>query len=265
MRELYRFASKIHEGKPKIFIAMPNQGNICPKNVVNLIKWFMAEEYTLQFYGPDDMQPHDRARNMCAKAFMETDFEYLLFMDEQTAPEPSYLDILLKADKPVVSGIAQTIKTGKHKPPFVSLGAKALTLAPLAFRTVGKTHAICYGSGLTEVDITSCAFMLIKREVIEKVHEKFGPPFSWNRLTNDEKWGINGYSEDFDFCLKVGEAGFKMYAHYGCLCMHQQRADMRILNQMLLKVVKKEKMKQRIIEENQSEVMKDDSKTRSDN
>lgn len=249
IRELYRFASKIHEGKPKIFLAMPNQGNICPKNVMNLIGWFMAEEYTLQFCGPDDKRPHDRARNFCAKAFMRTDFEYLLYMDAQTAPEPSYLDRLLKADKPVVSGVVQTIQAGSNKLPYVG---PQVSMAPLfiglTFRESDGKYRYCDGKGLTEVDAASCAFMLIKREVIEKVHEQFGPPFSWHRLT-DEEWGIDGYAEDFDFCIKVKEAGFPIFAHFGCLCMHQQRADMRAFNQILLRVTQKERGKREAAEQ----------------
>lgn len=250
MRELYRFASKIYEGKPRIFIAMPNQGSICPKNVMTLIGWFMAEEYTLQFYGPDDQRPHDRARNLCAKAFMETDFEYLLFMDEQSAPEPSYLDILLKADKPVVSGVVQTVQAGKNKLPYVGPKVEAAPIfVSLSFRgeKEGKYKHL-YGSGLEKVDITTCAFMLIKREVMEKVHEKFGPPFSWHRLT-DKKWGIEGYSEDFDFCMKVRDVGFQIYAHFDCLLMHQQRMDMRMVNQILLRVTEKERKKSEALEQ----------------
>ena len=243
MRELYRCAGKVHEGKPKIFIAMPNQGNICPKNVMNLVGWFMAEEYTLQFYGPDDQRPHDRARNLCCKAFMETDFEYLLFVDAQTAPEPSYLDKLLRADKPVVSGVVQTIQAGKNKLPYVGPQASmAPALVSVSLREKDGKYQCYYGKGLEEVDITTCAFTLIKREVIEKVHEKFGPPFSWHRLV-DQEWGIEGYSEDFDFCLKVKEVGFKLYADFNCLCMHQQRADMRMFNQILLRVAEKERRK----------------------
>lgn len=249
MRELYRFASKIHEGKPRIFIAMPNQGSICPKNLMNIIGWFMAEEYTLQFYGPDDHRPHDRARNLCCKAFMETDFEYLLFMDEQSAPEPSYLDKLLKADKPVVSGVVQTIQAGKNKLPYVGPKVEAAPLfVSLSFRgKEGGLYRHLYGSGLKEADVTTCAFMLVKREVIEKVHEKFGPPFSWHRLI-DKEWGIEGYSEDFDFCLKVREAGFPIFAHFDCLLMHHQRMDMRTINQILLRVTEKERRKSAALE-----------------
>jgi len=213
VRELYRFASKIHEGKPRIFIAMPNSGKVCTKNVTNLVGWFMSDAYTLQFFGPDDKRPHDRARNLCAKAFLETDFEYLLFMDEQTAPEPSYLDILLKADKPMVSGVVQTIQAGKNKLPYVGPQVSmAPALVSISLRGKDGKYRAHYGKGLEEVDITTCGFTLIKREVMEAVHNRFGPPFSWGRLT-DEEWGIDGYSEDFDFCMKVKEAGFPIYAH----------------------------------------------------
>ena len=243
MRELYRFASKVHKGKPRIFIAMPNQGDICPKNVMNLVGWFMAEEYTLQFYGPDDKRPHDRARNLCAKAFLETDFEYLLFMDQQTAPEPSYLDKLLKADKPMISGVVHTIQAGRNPLPYVGPAISTAPLfVPLSFREVDGKYKY-YGANVDapeEVDITTCSFVLIRREVVEKVHEKFGPPFSWNRLI-DEEWGIDGYSEDFDFCLKVRDVGFPIFAHFGCLLMHQQRTDMRTINQVLLRATLKER------------------------
>ena len=260
MRELYRFASKIYEGKPKIFIAMPNRGDICPKNVMNFIGWFMAEEYTLQVFAPDGKTPHDRARNLCCKAFMETDFEYLFFIDAQTAPEPSYLDKLLKADKPIVSGVVQTIQAGRNKLPYVGPQTRlAPSLTSLSLRGGDGKYKAHYGKGLEEVDITTCAFILIKREVIEKVHEKFGPPFSWHRLI-DEEWGIDGYSEDFDFCIKVKEAGFPIYAHYDCLCMHQQRADMRTFNQILLRVTEKERRKSSALEREIKEYKRGDRK-----
>ena len=70
------------------------------------------------------------------------------------------------------------------------------------------------GEEITEVDAIGSGCLVIARRVFEKL--KFSKPFLRGY---DEKGKVNK-GGDYSFCDKVREEGFKIYAHFGYLCMH---------------------------------------------
>ena len=210
--------------KPRIFIATPNLGEIATGNVLNLLAWFASGKYELKWFAPQHVKPWDRARNLCHKAFLESNAEYLFFLDEHTIPPVDVIDRLLADDKDVVSATVQVLKTDGGTP----------VLIPMAMRWDEKAggYKPYWGRGVERVDVTTCACTLIKRVVMEKVER---PAF---RFTFDDEFGTDGYSEDFYFSEMVRQAGFEIYNDYRVLCSHIARVDMRIINDLLVKEVR---------------------------
>ena len=223
--------------KPSIFIAMPNLGTLRVGHTDNLLRWFMSGKYRLKWYPVTNVFPHDRARNLCHKVFMNTgvdevqselskhfeggiDFErydYMLFLDADTVPPASVIDQLIEADKDMISATVQTWKTE---------GGKAI-LIPVALRMSDEGYKVHWGSGIEEVDATTCACTLIKREVLEKV----GPRAF--QFMADDAWGTDGIGEDFYFCERVKAAGFSVWNHYGIICSHHKEVDTLAVNALL--------------------------------
>ncbi len=200
-------------GKPKVFIATPNLGEIATGNVLNLLSWFGEGKYDLRWYAPQHVKPWDRARNLCHKAFLESDYDYLFFLDEHTVPPVDVIDRLLAHDVPVVSGTAQIFKRG--------------ALIPMALRKDEDGYRPHWGDGLERVDTTTLACTLIKKEVMERVKR---PAFMF---TQTDEWGIEGLSEDIFFAERVVDAGFEEYNDYGILCDHSIQTSSLPLNNLL--------------------------------
>ena len=218
----FEFANEKCSGLPSIFIAQPNLGEISTNNVARLLRWFGCERYNLEWFAPPGVIPHDRARNLCHREFIEnSDADYIFWLDANTIPPARALDRLLYHDRDVVACCVQTQK---------SQDDGSIRLVPLGFRKsfTSEGYAAVVSTGLTQVHIASCAATLIKREVMEGV----GPrAFSWGDVSDE--WGVEGLSEDFYFCERVIEAGYEIWMDYDLLCRHWQRSDMLIINQML--------------------------------
>ena len=224
--------------KPSIFIAMPNLGTMRVGHTENLLRWFASGKYRLKWSAVTGFFPHDRARNECHKRYMESGvygddvteeqlshladekperYEYMLFLDADTVPHASVIDELIEADKDMISATVQTWKTEEGK----------AILIPIALRMSEDGYNVHWGSGIEEVDVTTCACTLIKREVLEKVGKRAF------QFVADDEWGINGIGEDFYFCERVREAGFSVWNHYGLICHHYKEVDALAVNALL--------------------------------
>ena len=153
---------------------------------------------------------------------MKTACEYLLFLDADTVPHPDVIDRLLDADKDVISATVQTMKAKGDDPQLI----------PVALRWddtgEDKGYKAYWGKGVEEVDVTTLACTMIKREVMEAVGERAF------QFEYSDRWGTDGKSEDFFFSRKVKQAGFKIWNHYGILCSHHKEFDTKIVNALLV-------------------------------
>ena len=197
------------ENRPSIFIAMPNMGTLAIGHTQNLMTWALSGKYRWEWKPVTSISPHDRARNECHRLFMESECEYMLFMDADTVPPVDALDKLLAADKDMISATVQTVQSHNGEP----------RLIPIALRwneddknDVGLKPYIA--TGIERVDATTLACTLIKRAVMSAVG-----PRAFQFEYSDE-YGTEGCGEDIFFCRKVTEAGFEMWNHYGILCSH---------------------------------------------
>jgi len=222
--------------KPYIFIGIPTvDGNISIWNAINIAKWVANRDmYEIRVFPSPYMSPHDWARNTIIETFLQSECNYLFMLDTQTIPVAYYLGVMLAHNVDMVSAIAQVIQND---------GALQPKLIPVAHRLRDGMAQPFWAKGLQECYWTTCACTLIKREVI-KALELPAFVFGYN------EYGFRTTGEDYNFCVKVQEAGFKIHVDFNLLCSHFKLLDMRLQNTMLLETAKRG-------------VITDDSETRS--
>ncbi|MBW1976259.1 MAG: glycosyltransferase [Deltaproteobacteria bacterium] len=211
----------IVDRKKKVFIAIPNLGTIVPSLAYNLIQWTHDPRYTVQVFMPQNIFPQDAARNFCVKKFLESDCEYILWIDDDVFCPMDALHRLVSHDKDMVGAAVFAMKyEGDEAFPY-----------PVTLRfNEEKKYQVYYGSGLEEIDATGSACLLIKRKVYE--HPSIERPyiFSYHRD------GTLSLTCDFDFNRRAKEAGFKLWADWGIVCSHVKEVDLKMLNNLLVRI-----------------------------
>lgn len=176
--------------RPVVAIGIPTTGNP---------HWrFSADLMGLQMVGNSIVlwQPRtmiDTARNVLVeKALSNVDVTHLLMIDDDMTFKPDALKKLIENDVDIVAGLAF-----KRTPNY----------APCVYMKKHGTndHYAILPEVFQEVDVVGTGFILIKREVLEKIKS---PRFeTWYDKENiDKHWSV-----DFDFCMKAKAAGFKVF------------------------------------------------------
>jgi GT2 family glycosyltransferase len=151
--------------------------------------------------------PLDLARNQCVKEALAWDADYILFFDDDVLPPNDGLVKLVMDALPIVSGLyfdrrppyTPLIARRKNRGKPWSLGEKVEWDIEFA-RNYPRNQ-------LVEVDATGLGFMLVRREVFEEIAEP------WFVIQPN-------YGEDFSFCWKAQQAGFKIYVDTNVKCLH---------------------------------------------
>ena len=172
-------------------------------------------------------QAIDIGRNSVVKKFLKLkDYDYLLMHDSDATWHPGAIQRLIERDLPVVTAVIfkrglPTLPTiGKH----VSIspeGAHLYSFADTINRILEvvkreKLDPDCrniqlfdkHSDDIQEIDGAGAHFMLIRRDVLEAMSE---PYYQCSRVNS---------GEDFYFCRKVQEAGFKQYVDYSVYTGH---------------------------------------------
>lgn len=147
----------------------------------------------------------DVSRNRCARKFLETDAEWLFFLDTDTFTGHDTIERLLRHGKKIVGGVY----TSRHEPYY-----------PIAYEKKGDSLQPIkeIPDRLFRVDAIGTGCLLIHRSVFENLEK---PYFEYEKDKDKERI-IK--SEDICFCEKVREKGFEIYAdpsikvfHYGAV------------------------------------------------
>lgn len=148
-----------------------------------------------------------RARNDVVRAFLnQTASEHLLFVDADMVFTPETLDVLVEADKPIVSALYHGVNADGTRFP-VCHGIK--DGRPFKMKPKGK--------GLTKVDGVGMGFCLIKRQVLEDVGNKYDAPYNWFQETVMDGVGVG---EDLTFCVRAAALGHQSFIHMGTKVGH---------------------------------------------
>jgi hypothetical protein len=137
--------------------------------------------------------PVEAARNLLTAAALRIpDLTYLLFIDDDMIFNEDAFERLAAHDLPIVGGLCHN-----RRPPYM----------PILMREYNKGYAFVYdyerevdSNGLIEVDATGAAFLLVKREVFEKI-----------ATTGEEPFAIRGPGEDVSFCRRAKELGYPIH------------------------------------------------------
>jgi len=147
----------------------------------------------------------EHAKSISYKKFLETDCTHFFNVDADIFffyNVISPIDILVERDKDIVGGIYV------YKKEPVQPTHRPLDLQEIYERTgeFPKDYKFNIPDEIHEVKWLSGGCMLIKREVIEKLIEKYQVP---NLPMIYKKEYL---SEDFSFCFRASELGYKIYA-----------------------------------------------------
>ncbi len=221
----------------KLFIATPAFGHQVTTNYANsLLKFVSTPHPTLAVSSAIHMQSGmalvTQARNNCVAYFLNSECTHFLFIDADIGFEPEAIYRLIEKDVP-------------------------LALTPYPVKGYGKDYQLQFivhfpdkdnvridKGGFTEITAGPTGFMMIKREVFEKLAEKYPERKTVNKQlvgnkveTMEKGWYTffetaqdpeNGYlGEDIAFCRLWTNIGGKIYAdtqtpltHFGSHAFH---------------------------------------------
>ena len=177
-----------------------------------------------------------QGRNMCVSAFLESDSTHLLFIDSDISFNAGAAERLVACDKDIISipyplkdmnwdKALKLFSEGKLKT-AKDIRNKAFYRYPMK---VPDNNAIKIKDGIIEVTHSPTGFMMIKREVFDKMIEKYPHlridqdqvingknerlPHMWNFFDTQFDQEKHTYlGEDFAFCKRWKDIGGKCYA-----------------------------------------------------
>ena len=225
--------------KAKLFVATPMYGGLCngqyAMGMIQMVQ-VCAQNNILMYYS--FMQNESlitRGRNSLAHDFLSTDSTHLLFIDADIGFNPQDIVGMIDADKDIICGLypkkeinwIQVSEAVKADVPPHDLhnftGTFVVNLVGGAPVAEGKVHEPM------EISNGGTGFMLIKREVFEKLAETV-PEYNNDMFiavdterkpkiikeffatSIDKSSGNRLLSEDYHFCKIAREAGFKVWA-----------------------------------------------------
>lgn len=184
--------------KPNVYIAVPNYSGVIPWSVTLSLVRMMSHEAKVGRECALEIVPRTRAprvRNGIGHTFLKLGMDYMLTIDDDHMFPPDALEALLSRNLDIVGALA-----------FIRGRDTSSTLVPSMYLK-GQDDPPRYApieewkdGELVEVDAMGMAFTLIHRRVLEALR----PPWWW--LSE-----VEGLGEDFYFCWKARNAGFKLH------------------------------------------------------
>lgn len=198
----------------KLFVAVPAYGGI-PIEFAQSLMHLQANPPCDIFIKP---LPGDslvsRARNSLTAMFLKTDCTHLLFIDSDLIFSSEHIKTLLDCDEQVIGGMYPKKKQGKIE--WVCNG----------FADQPKPDE----TGKQEVRYIGTGFLMVKREVFEKMIAAYGDTIAFHpdHATDEtwhDLWPVGVYnkrhlSEDWFFCQRWLDLGGKVYGHTRVILKH---------------------------------------------
>lgn len=193
--------------KPYFVPIIDNGGGFCRLDFM----WAFLKTFgtrTVHSCRISDSHP-SRSRNRAAKAFLESDSEYMLFIDADIVFDVHDIDRICQSTEPIIGGV-YFLKQKQPVPCAQSL----------------KTGSINLNGEPLEVRRTGTGFLRIHRSVFEKLKEVCP---SYTNMTPSPQWDFFGsgvindewLSEDWWFCEKARECGFRVMLDTGLILRHE--------------------------------------------
>lgn len=215
----------------KLFVAIPVYGGM-PAEFVQCLLRLQAQppcELSLKFLAGDSLV--SRARNSLTYAFLKSDCTHLLFIDSDLVFSGEQIKKLIDHDLPVIGGFYPKKKEGPIE--WVCNAFKD-KLEPAE-------------NGLQEVRYIGTGFIMVKREVFEKMIAEYGSKIAyapdhnpkeiehdlWPVGTYTDKTGFTRYlSEDWNFCQRWLDMGGKVFGDARVILKHIGHASYPLQSQL---------------------------------
>lgn len=205
--------------RKKVHIAIPiepDERSVDAEVLGSVLKMTNNPEGHKVSLGIVTLSPIDNARSHLVNKFLETDGDYLLFIDNDNPPRGNPLE-LVKEDFdifvcPTLLWSSEIHKRGMGKNPLVWNVFNYVE----ALDKWGSLERIKAGS--FEIDAGGTGCMLIARRVLEAVRPAFHR--SWNED------GTVDQGSDLLFCKQAKGKGFKVWTNFAYQCGHLKRLDL---------------------------------------
>lgn len=190
-----------------------------------LVKAGISGRYLAQRYLSAGGLP--RSRNVVVEAFMETDDEWLLWIDTDMGFHPDaalrLLEVADPAERPIVGALC--FSNVDVEPD--GMGGFVTFPIPTLYRWCqlndGSTGFVSwhdYPRGqVVKCDSTGSAFVLIHRSVFVKMRDRNGENW-YTQIPNESTGGLFG--EDMSFCIQAAQVGVPVHVHTGVPTTHQK-------------------------------------------
>ena len=222
--------------RPSLMIATPMYGGMCTGHYVQglLMTTQKMRELGVNVAWCQIMNESliTRARNELVRIFLESEHDYLMFIDADIGFDGEAIAQLMAADKDVVCGIYPKKEVNWDSIERAAAGGKS-PLADYAgafvFNMVGTDHAETDETGCIEVRHGGTGFMLIKRGVFEHLAPhvptyrvssfqdpetgEYLKPLTYEFFATSIDASGALLSEDYHFCELVREHGGSIHAH----------------------------------------------------
>jgi hypothetical protein len=169
-------------------------------------------------------------RNLAVKDFLESDSDWLWWIDTDMGFDPDTIDRLLEVADPVERPVVGGLCFGQRRDEADNAGG----FRPVSWPTI-MDWTFVEGRGgfqvrwdyprdtVTQVHGTGSACILVHRSVFERVQAAYGgPPWdSWyRRVTNPSTGELVG--EDLSFCVRLMQAQIPVFVHTGVQTTHRK-------------------------------------------
>jgi hypothetical protein len=159
----------------------------------------------------------DQGRNQMATDALADGFDETMWIDSDVGFDPNDIERLRSHNVPIVCGI------------YPQKGRRVL-----ACHVMPGTEKLIFGDegGLTEILYAGTGFLLVRREAYEKIHRELHLPLCNERfggrpmvpyfqpMSHPDATGHWYLAEDFAFCERARQAGFKIFADTRVRLMH---------------------------------------------
>jgi len=206
----------------KVFIATPCYGDVVYSGyMLSMLRLSSIHNTLFQIYTLGNESLITRARNVCVSQFLQSDYQYLFFIDADIEFSELNIQRILDYDQDVVCGCYA--RKGLFLENLRGLDLTNMTLEEIQSKVLSFNYNISHintmNNGFMQVDQAATGFMCIRRNVLEQMMEKYPEqkyiegdiPYLYtffDCVVNESKKYL---SEDFAFCEKWRAIGGKIW------------------------------------------------------
>lgn len=212
----------------KVLVAVPNLQEINTYVARGLIKLSHDKRYETDIVMPIYDPPVENNRSHIINHFLKGDWDYLLSMDSDNPPTADPLD-LVELDLDLVGLPTPIWRYKTYEPGAYPMDWNVYDEADEPDHYIQHFPHL----GLQECDAIGSGAFLVARRVLEHPLVRFQP---FQRKYNDD--GTVKLGGDMAFCQKVKQAGFKVHAHFGYICLHYKQVELTAIMEAYAKYYK---------------------------